>query len=429
MWCVSADVQVLLGHLNQLPSSAEPSPVSKMLLADEVLSPTTALAPSGRPCKQARTQGPDAMGAAAAAAAGHQLPGDGAGLEGAAASGAMQSAHMSMQQQMLLQSLMMQHNQGQQPHGLAVSGQQSVLPGAAELQQAGQRPVVLACQLVLQQQANPTALRPLFETPASCPHPVHGKPQDLPGPAASAELVTNALQLAHAGSGGNTQTHLDQLKAVTLSAQAAAATASAVAAATALLWQQLQQQEQARREQQLHQQPSGGHEAPPQAGQEAGFGAVDAVAEAEPAPPGSPAAAAVEDPAAAQGVSGSLSRSSSSSTSAAGLSTAPGESYHSVDKPAAPCVAQEHQQQPTSQGAAPAPNVVAVVADAGAAVAMLLPADGAVVADAGVGLEPAGDPSPAGAGLEGDFVAQPADQQPQPILDAQDAGTFAAPLL
>lgn len=414
---MSADVQVLLGHLNQLPSSAEPSPVSKMLLADEALSPTNALAPSGRPCKQARTQGPEA-GGVAAAAAGHQLPGapgDGAGLEGAAASGAMQSAHMSIQQQMLLQSLMMQHNPGQQQQGMVGSAQRSVLPGAAELQQAGQRPVVLACQLVLQHQANPTALRPLFETPSSSAHPVLDKPQDLPGPAASAELVTNALQLAHAGSGGNTQTHLDQLKAVTLSAQAAAATASAVAAATALLWQQLQQQEQARREQQeqqLHQQQSGEHDAPLQAGQEAG-GDADAVADGEPAPPGSPAAAAVEDPAAAQGVSGSLSRSSSSSTSAAGLSTAPGESHHSVDKPAAPSVAQEQQQQCTSQAPAPTPIVVAVVADAcaggGAGAAAVMPAA------TGFGLQPAGIPGAADAavvGLEGDFVAQAAAQQP-----------------
>lgn len=379
-------LQALLSQMGQFPST-EPSPGSKMLMADEVLSPTTMLMPSGRPRKQARVQGPEVMGVASASggnggrrpASGNQLqhagnPGAGAASDGAA-------DHMvhsdSMPQQMMaqhalsqpmLQSMMLQQGSGQHqlPQGLSAPGP---LPSATELQQAGHRPVVLACQLVLQQQANPTALRPLFAAPASSSNPVLPRPQNMEGLGASAELVSNALQLAQAGSGGNAQTHLDQLKAVTMSAQAAAATASAVAAATALLWQQLQQQEQARARQQQEQAQhvEHGHEMLPaegQVGNEVGADAADAAAaDGEPAPPGSPAA----DPAAAgQGASGSISRSSSSSTSAAGLSTAPGES-HGVDKPPASQAAIDQPQQGparTTPGPASAAEVAGPAAGA-----------------------------------------------------------------
>jgi hypothetical protein len=332
-----------------------------MLLADEVLSPTTMLMPTGRPRKQARTQGPAAMGVASAegASAGRR-PGSGnsqlqrSSTPGARAfpDGAANMAQSEAMQQQMMQSMMLQ--QGQQ-QGMSALGP---LSSAGELQQAGHRPVVLACQLVLQQQANPTALRPLFEAPASSSNPMQHKQDNMPGLAASAELVNSALQLAQAGSGGNAQTHLDQLKAVTMSAQAAAATASAVAAATALLWQQLQQQEQARARQHEHEHQEEPRQevlpaqadAEPAAGQEVG-------AAVEPAPPGSPAA----DPAVVgqhQGESGSISRSSSSSTSAAGLSNAPGNS-HSVDKPPAEQSAPAEHQEQGPRRATPVPTGVA----------------------------------------------------------------------
>lgn len=378
--------------MGQMPSTA-PSPVSKMLLADEVLSPTTMLMPSGRPRKQARTQGPAAMGVASAEGSGagrrhggqlqcSSTPGARAAQDGAADMAQSEAMHQQM-----MQSIMLQQGQQQLPQGVSAPGP---LPSVGELQQAGHRPVVLACQLVLQQQANPTALRPLFEAPASSSNPMQHKQDSMPGLAASAELVNSALQLAQAGSGGNTQTHLDQLKAVTMSAQAAAATASAVAAATALLWQQLQQQEQARARQHEH-----GHQeepmqdvlpaqgdAEPAAGQEVG-------AAGEPAPPGSPAA----DPAVAgQGASGSISRSSSSSTSAAGLSAAPGDS-HSVDKPPEAQTAAAERQEQGPRRTTPIPTGVAD------------PAGPAPVPSAACGLPAASAALPSNVGAEFDSGA------------------------
>jgi hypothetical protein len=89
---------------------------------------------------------------------------------------------------------------------------------------------------------------------------------------------------------------------------------------------------------------------------------------AEPAGVGSQGGAAQEDPAAAQGVSGSISRSSSSSTSAAGLSGAQGEGQ-SVDKQPA---SQEQQHPQASQqevhcAAAAAPVVADAAGGAGMA--------------------------------------------------------------
>lgn len=379
-------LQVLHAHSGPMGPSSEPSPVSKLLMADEVLSPTTMLMPSklrkqGRSGSHPHGPAAAAMGAAAAAAGGGgrvggsshvqrkelaHLAAAGAGrpatLGGHAAHAA---AHMgqllTMQQQQQLvvgqpglhmQPMLMQQAQSQQQQ----PGQGS-LPSAAQLQQAGHRPVVLACQLVLQQQADPTSLQPLFDTPGSCGNPLQGKQQgSLPGPSASAALVGSALQLAQQAGGGSTQNHLDQLKAVTESAVAAAATASAVAAATALLWQQLQQQEQARerqrgqkpQEQQEHPAP-GGEVQPEQDNQAAeqadavasGGGAADAVGDAgagggaDAGGAGGDGAARASPAAGSAGVAShdaaSISRSSSSSTSAAGLSAAPGDS-HSVDK-------------------------------------------------------------------------------------------------
>lgn len=357
-------LQALLGRMGQMQST-EPSPVSKMLLADEVLSPTTMLMPSARPRKQPRTVGPEGiMGAASASGAGGSLQ-----LQRSGTPGANTAQSDLLQQQMAAQSMLLREAQGQQA-GLTSAPMPGPLPTAAELQQAGHRPVVLACQLVLQQQANPTALRPLFAAPGGSASPLQPRQGNPPGLGANAELVSSALQLAQAGSGGNTQTHLDQLKAVTMSAQAAAATASAVAAATALLWQQLQQQEQARaRQQEQPEEP--GQDLQPAQGQAGGDVFADADVDAaaagggEPAPPGSP----VADPAAAaQGASGSMSRSSSSSTSAAGLSAAaPGDS-HGVDKPpAAPAAAtdqQQHTQARTTPGPSPAAEVAAAAAGA-----------------------------------------------------------------
>lgn len=362
-------MQALLGRMGQMQST-EPSPVSKTLLADEVLSPTTMHMSSGRPRKQTRTVGPQGMmgGAAASSGAGGSLqlqrsgtPGDGA---------AANTGQSDLLQQQAAHSMMLQQAQGQQ-EGLTSAPMPGPLPTAAELQQAGHRPVVLACQLVLQQQANPTALRPLFAAPGGSASPSQPRQgSNPPGLGANAELVSSALQLAQAGSGGNTQTQLDHLKAVTMSAQAAAATASAVAAATALLWQQLQQQEQAR-VRQLEQPEEPGQDLPPAQGQAGGDVGADADVDdaaagvGEPAPPGSP----VADPAAgAQGASGSMSRSSSSSTSAAGLSAAaPGDS-HGVDKPAAaPTAATAEQQQAAARTpSGPSPPAEAAAAAAGA---------------------------------------------------------------
>lgn len=371
-------LQALMGHMAEMPGT-EPSPASKLLLADEVLSPTTMLMPS-RPRKQARTgtqpQGPSAMGlgAAAGAAAGRR-PGSSSHLQRqgqALASSAGRSApygappreasqgpqmeqpQLSLQQQLvghgMQQPLLLRPLMQQQP-GMA-QAQEGPVPPAAQLQQAGHRPVVLACQLVLQQQANPASLQPLFEAPGGCANPLQGKQQGLPGPSSSAALVGSALQMAQQAGAGSTQNHLDQLKAVTESAVAAAATASAVAAATALLWQQLQQQEQARerqREQQLQERqqqqvgqlqagmPSVGNPMMAEqvgAADAAGAGADADADAADGAQPGSPAGSGPAGGAPAHDATGSISRSSSSSTSAAGLSAAPGDS-HSVDKQAA----------------------------------------------------------------------------------------------
>jgi len=370
-----------MGHMAEMPGT-EPSPVSKLLLADEVLSPTTMLMPS-RPRKQARTgahpQGPSAMGlgGAAGAAAGRR-PGSSSHLQrqgqvlavnagrcapygapprDASQGPQMEQPQLSLQQQQqqqlmghgMQQPLLLRPVMQQQP-GMAQAGEGPV-PPAAQLQQAGHRPVVLACQLVLQQQANPASLQPLFEAPGGCANPLQGQQQGLPGPSSSAALVGSALQLAQQAGAGSTQNHLDQLKAVTESAVAAAATASAVAAATALLWQQLQQQEQARerqREQQLQERQQQQQVGQLQAGMPSvgnplmaeQVGAADAAGAgadadaADGAQPGSPVGSGPAGGAPAHDVTGSISRSSSSSTSAAGLSAAPGES-HSVDKQAA----------------------------------------------------------------------------------------------
>lgn len=362
--------------------------MSKALLAEEVLSPSTMhMAANARPRKQARKQGPGALGGHAgsgstmsrSATPADRVPSDGAAAANMMQSDPMQQGQLSMQQHLmaqqglpdsLLQQMMLQQGQQQQVQGMPAGT--GTLPNAADLQQAGHRPVMLACQLVLQQQANPVTLRPLFGAPATSTAPAPAsRAQNMPGFASSAEMVNSALQLAQTGSGGNAQNHLDQLKAVTESAQAAAATASAVAAATALLWQQLQQQEQARarqREQELLQLGHG--DDMPAEGQQEG-GGVDAggvddagiAAANEPAAPGSPVAAVVADPAAAQAASGSISRSSSSSTSAAGLSTAPGDS-HGVEQPPAGAALGQDQQQPPVQQAPASPDAAAPEAEA-----------------------------------------------------------------
>lgn len=467
--------QALMSQMRGAQPATEPSPMSRMLMADEVLSPTTmgmGGSSHARPRKQARTQGPAAMGVGAGGSGSSQLRqlqprgdrgrnaaahgADSGQIDAAAAAAAVgyQPAHLMAQQWPGMHPMLMhqdstgQQLQYQQHQGVATAGSGS-LPSAAELQQAGHHPVMLACQLVLQQQANPNAH--MFQGQGGCTDAAAAQ-ANTQGAAANAELMNSALQLAQAGGSGNAQTHLDQLKAVTLSAQAAAATASAVAAATELLWRQLQQQERERerqrerereQQQQLQQQQSNSQGAAQDAGEQQeqhvpaadvdagvvdvvvdGAGDVDAAA-AEPAAPGSP----VADPAAAQAASGSVSRSSSSSTSAAGLSAAaPGDSQ-SVDKqavtqPAGSEQAQQQQQQQAQQqeqgpsaavspaGAdpmavdgfvdAPAPAAGTCAPDTAATTTDLAAGDGGATAGGG-----------GGAGGGGHAAAAPADETEQ----------------